>query len=297
MDDSIESMGSEGFKNQPEQLDIYQYYLNSPYLSIKHSSYFQVYSDIFEKFRGTEIIFVEIGVLNGGSLFMWRDYFGNKARIIGIDLNPDAKRWESAGFEIHIGNQSDPVFWQHFFETIGSVDIVLDDGGHTYEQQIVTAHCCIPNVRDGGMLVIEDTHTSYFIDFGYPSQFTFIEWVKTIFDNINNRFPSLETSTQRYKDHVYSVRCFESIVCMEIDRRKCQPSHATRNLGKSLHAVDFRYEGTHSYMLHRVRLELSRKLGVLKRFKLARAWSRHIFNLGHNLLARYNSRRVKKYFE
>ena len=36
---------------------------------------------------------------------MWRDYFGKDARIIGIDLNPEAKKWEKHGFEIFIGNQ------------------------------------------------------------------------------------------------------------------------------------------------------------------------------------------------
>lgn len=81
---------------------------------------------------------------------MWRDYFGASARIIGIDLNPISKKWEKDGFEIYIGNQSDPLFWREIFEKIGDVDIVLDDGGHTYEQQIITAHECIPNIRDGG---------------------------------------------------------------------------------------------------------------------------------------------------
>ena len=44
---------------------------------------------------------------------MWRKFFGNKARIIGIDINPIAKKWEKNGFEIFIGNQSDPNFWKN----------------------------------------------------------------------------------------------------------------------------------------------------------------------------------------
>ena len=57
----------------------------------------------FDEIVGKEITFVEIGILDGGSLFMWRDFFGNKARIIGVDLNPEAKKWEKEGFEIFIG--------------------------------------------------------------------------------------------------------------------------------------------------------------------------------------------------
>ena len=71
--------------------DIYSCFLDSPYKSIKHSSYFKSYEHFFSNYRNKEITFIEIGVLNGGSLFMWRDYFGPQARIIGIDLNPMLK--------------------------------------------------------------------------------------------------------------------------------------------------------------------------------------------------------------
>ena len=57
---------------------------------------------------------VEVGVLNGGSLFMWRKYFGENVRIIGIDLNPAAKHFDKYGFEIFIGDQADPKFWRSF---------------------------------------------------------------------------------------------------------------------------------------------------------------------------------------
>jgi len=146
---------------KPETSKSFEAYSNSPYSSIKHSSYFHVYDRYFSRFIGQEIIFVEIGVLNGGSLFMWREFFGKHARIIGIELNPEAKKWEKDGFEIYIGSQSDPNFWKAFFSEVGQVDVVLDDGGHTFEQQIVTAECCIPNIKSGGLLVTEDVHTSY----------------------------------------------------------------------------------------------------------------------------------------
>ena len=53
---------------------------------------------------------------------MWRDFFGKKAKIIGIDLNPDAKRFEKYGFKIFIGDQSNVNFWKKFFSKIGKVD-------------------------------------------------------------------------------------------------------------------------------------------------------------------------------
>ena len=98
---------------------------------MKHTTYFHAYDELFMQYRGQKIVFVEIGVLGGGSLFMWRDFFGKNARIIGVDLNPEAKKWEDFGFEIFIGSQSDETFWENFIEVVGPVDVVLDDGGHT----------------------------------------------------------------------------------------------------------------------------------------------------------------------
>lgn len=214
----------------------------SEYLSIKHSSYFQVYDEILERYQGKEIVFVEIGVLNGGSLFMWRNFFGPKARIIGIDFNPAAKTWENSGFEIYIGNQSDPKFWSDFFEKVGMVDVILDDGGHTNEQQIVTAESVIPYIKDDGLLVVEDVHASYMRQFSNPSKYSFINYTKNIIDVINSRFPKVIPLNNPLRDLVYRISFFESIVCMHINRKKCFISTPTTNGGKSSGAIDFYQE-------------------------------------------------------
>ena len=215
---------------------------NSPYRSVKLPTYFPVYDRLFSKYIGTDLIFIEIGVFNGGSLFMWRDFFGPRARIIGIDLNPLALKWKDHGFDIRIASQSDKFFWTQLFEELGAVDIVLDDGGHTFEQQIVTTECCIPHIKNGGMLVVEDTHTSYFADFGGPSQYSFISYAKNYIDGINyrcNSFKEKHTSTNL----VHSIRIFESIVVFEIERELCSTESKLINNGaETMDAKDFRYE-------------------------------------------------------
>jgi hypothetical protein len=221
------------------ELESYKCYLASKYLSIKHSSYFQVYDDMFASYRGKPIIFVEIGVLNGGSLFMWRDYFGPQARIIGIDLNPEAKKWQTEGFEIHIGNQADPVFWHEFFEKVGMVDVILDDGGHTNEQQITTTIGTIPHIKDGGMLMVEDVHASYMRQFSNPSKYSFVNFSKHVVDIVNSRFPKIRTSGNPLRSMVYSLNFFESIVCFRVDRQRCFVSIPTSNNGLSANAQDF----------------------------------------------------------
>ena len=189
---------------------------NSPYSSLKVTSYFDVYDKLFKQFCGKPITFVEIGVLNGGSLYMWREFFGDKARIIGIDLNPQAKKWEEEGFEIYIGNQEDPDFWNDFKFKVKSIDVLLDDGGHTYIQQVITAESVLDIIEDGGMIVIEDTHTSYGDGFGVK-QFNFMNYTKLWIDKINSRFSEFgKIQTDR---RVWSVEIFESIVAFKINHK------------------------------------------------------------------------------
>jgi hypothetical protein len=225
-----------------ESLNIYKSYMDSKYLSIKHSSYFQVYEELLAKYINKEITFVEIGVLNGGSLFMWRNFFGPEARIIGVDLNPAAKKWETDGFEIYIGSQSDENFWDTFFTHVGDVDVVLDDGGHTNEQQIVTTHKSISHIKNGGMLIVEDVHSSYMVAFANPSKYSFINYAKYIIDCVNSRFPEVKHLKNDFRNMVYSVTFFESIVCFNIDRNKCFVSVETSNDGIPMQAMDYRNE-------------------------------------------------------
>jgi hypothetical protein len=158
---------------------------------------------------------VEVGVLNGGSLFMWRNFFGPKARIIGIDLNPEAKKWEQEGFEIYIGSQSDPSFWKKFLSEVGPIDVFLDDGGHTYLQQIITSEFVLDSISDGGILVVEDTHTSYLKGFGNQAN-SFIHYVHICIEKINSRFSQFKHPQNDRR--IWSVEIFESIVAFKINR-------------------------------------------------------------------------------
>lgn len=276
-------------------LDIYRSYKKSPYLSIKHSSYFHTYTELLENYRNKKITFVEIGVFNGGSLFMWRDFFGEQARIIGIDLNPLAKKWEDDGFEIHIGSQSNPNFWQDFFRSVGPVDIVLDDGGHTFEQQIITVDACIPYIKDGGMMIVEDTHTSYFKKFGYPSKYSFIEWSKKIIDNINSRFPTVNVSNLSYKDSIHSITFFESVVGFKIDRRKCFVSSPTSNNGISSNAEDFRHKDTAIGEINEFSSSIKKHLPIFNKILDLKLVKKMLRNFG-NRLDKNRLKKLKKFF-
>jgi hypothetical protein len=217
----------------------YESFLRSQKRSIKHSTYFAVYDHLFSKYIGKPITFVEIGVLDGGSLFMWRDFFGPQARIIGIELNPGAEKWRQDGFEIYIGSQSDPRFWADFFDTVGAIDVLLDDGGHTYEQQIKTVEFCLPHIKDQGLLVVEDTHTSYMKGFGIQG-LSLLNYAYAMADRVNHRFSELPS--RKAERRVWGIRIYESFVVFEINRSATDlPSTSVQNGGEASHELDYRY--------------------------------------------------------
>ena len=104
----------------------------------KWAHYFGVYDEHVSRFRGTDVTIVEFGVNHGGSLQLWRKYFGPKARIYGVDINPHCKSLEEDGVEIFIGDQADRGFLRSIAQRVPRIDILIDDGGHTMAQQIAT---------------------------------------------------------------------------------------------------------------------------------------------------------------
>jgi hypothetical protein len=122
----------------------------------KWNHYFDIYDRHFRRFRGQEVYVLEIGVYSGGSLEMWRDYFGSKALIYGVDIEPACRAYENDSVKIFIGDQADRMFWQEFRRKVPALDIVIDDGGHHPNQQIVSLEELLPFLRPGGVYFCED---------------------------------------------------------------------------------------------------------------------------------------------
>jgi hypothetical protein len=122
--------------------------------------YFEIYHRHLAKFVGRDPVVVEIGVFSGGSLPMWRQYFGPGCRVHGVDIDPECKAFEDDNVTIHIGDQADRALWNRFREAVPRVDILIDDGGHSPEQQSVTLEEMLPHLRPGGVYICEDVHGS-----------------------------------------------------------------------------------------------------------------------------------------
>ena len=254
--------------------ETFRLFSESSIFSHKWESYFNVYDKIFSPYKNKEITFVEVGVSAGGSLSIWRKFFGNKARIIGIDLNPDAKKLEDLGFEIYIGNQSDEGFWKNFYQEVGKIDILLDDGGHKNIQQINSVHNSIDFIKDGGLIVVEDTHTSYLKEFKNPSYFSFLNYCYRINKLIHKRCEHLHEIKDKninkidnnYTKKIYSISFYESITVLNIDSRKCFKSSCVSNSDKWSPGLDHR----NNEYFSNVKNYVDNKLNFLNKIKITR---------------------------
>jgi hypothetical protein len=198
-----------------------QYFLaNEGRLIHKWMHYFDVYHRHFAPFRERPVTVVEFGVYHGGSLQMWKHYFGAGARIVGVDINPACKVLEEEQIEIVIGDQEDRAFLAELRDRIGSTDIVIDDGGHTMAQQIATFETMFPAVRNGGVYLVEDLHTSYWEEYGggYRAEGTFIEYAKDLIDQLHgwHRREEPEAVTD-YTRQIRGMHVYDSVIVLDKD--------------------------------------------------------------------------------
>jgi hypothetical protein len=136
----------------------------------KWRHYFEIYERYVERYRGTACTYLEIGVSGGGSLDIFKEYLGPDAHIVGVDINPDCKQWAREGVEIEIGDQADMNFLTTSILPKGPFDIIVDDGGHIPDQQLVSFFSLFPVLKDGGVYIVEDLHTTFWLG-GQTSRF------------------------------------------------------------------------------------------------------------------------------
>ncbi len=186
---------------------------------------------------------LEIGVSQGGSLEMWKNYFGNKATIYGIDINPKCLEMEKEGFNIFIGSQSDRKFLKEVKMHIPPIDILIDDGGHTMVQQITSFEELFDCIKDDGIYLCEDLHTSYWASFGggHKRRGSFIEYSKNFIDYLNaNHSNQMTLKQNKFTNAVDSIHYYDSMLIIEKKKRK-KPHNVES--GKSVES--FTPEGGH----------------------------------------------------
>ena len=197
---------------------LHRYFLNNSHKRLhKWIHYFDIYETHFARFRGKAPVMVEIGVMGGGSLKMWKEYFGEGSRIVGVDINPDCKAHEGEGIEVFIGSQDDPALIDTIFAKYPHVDLVLDDGSHMMRHMIATFELMYDRVQPKGVYMVEDTHTCYWSEYGggLRREGSFMEFAKQKFDEINAVHSRGAVPVTSFTRSTACVACYDSVVVFE----------------------------------------------------------------------------------
>lgn len=120
----------------------------------KWQHYFPIYEKHFAPYVGTPVRVLEIGVDHGGSLQLWKSYFGPYAEIVGIDIDPRCSTYTEPQIDIRIMNQRDPAI-----SRLGTFDIVIDDGSHFIADQEDSFRALWPCTT--GVYLVEDCHHGF----------------------------------------------------------------------------------------------------------------------------------------
>ena len=180
------------------------------------SGFIQLYEKYFTPLRDSKINILEIGVDNGDSLRIWREFF-SKANICGIDI--DKKKFKINNKKILQGDQSDLNFLKSLVSEYKKFDIIIDDGSHQAKHIIASFNYLFNYLSDNGLYVIEDLQTSYIPRYGgsrinLKKKKSSMNFIKSLTDSINyeknnrpffkkNKFDGLIKSINFYQNIVF----------------------------------------------------------------------------------------------
>jgi hypothetical protein len=204
--------------------------------SIAHN-YTRIYAKYFDSIRNTPIKFMEIGIAAGSSVKLWERYFP-KAELHFIDINPQDIQYFSNRSHYHFVDQTDISRLRSLGDSLGrDFDIIIDDGGHKMDQQIISFETLFPYIKSGGMYIIEDLHTSYWRSFGgcgepgnpFSCPGTCVDFLQHLVDDVNytggftgyadpNKVSDeLRQKLNYYQEHIESIHFYKSL-CIIIKR-------------------------------------------------------------------------------
>jgi 23S rRNA U2552 (ribose-2'-O)-methylase RlmE/FtsJ len=195
----------------------------------KWRHYFEIYDRHFSKFVGKDVHMLEIGIYSGGSLEMWKHYFGPRAHIYGVDIQAACKFYEDPQTKIFIGDQADRSFWQRFKQDVPKLDIVVDDGGHEPHQQMATMEALLPHLRPGGVFLCEFFETNPFAK--YALQFARHINAYDCSANLHDQETRITANPTPFQQAVHSIHLYPMVLVIERRSENLElvsPKHGTQ---------------------------------------------------------------------
>ena len=126
-------------------------------------AYYHAYTDFYyehlKKLKYKKMNILELGINQGSSLKMLRDFFINST-IYGIDIVKSSVKDYGERIHTFLCSQDDEKLLNKLFNNI-EFDIIIDDGSHMTMHQLVSLGILFEKVKKGGIYICEDIHTSF----------------------------------------------------------------------------------------------------------------------------------------
>lgn len=178
---------------------------NTDKSSLLHN-YTEKYELYFSPLRDKSIKILEIGIQNGYSLKTWKEYFQN-AEIFGVDI-VDCHGMDEDRIKTLKGSQTDLAFLQKINTDFGPFDIIIDDGSHYNTDMTVSFDILFPLLKNGGLYVVEDLHSTYWPQFSDGGR-SFVRRLRKLTNSLNGRGKwGLADMRNESHDEVYKTRMF-----------------------------------------------------------------------------------------
>jgi hypothetical protein len=200
---------------------------NKDYTVHKWHHYIPIYDRYLSPYRNKKIRFLEIGVSKGGSLSMWRKYFGSEAIIYGIDIDPKCAKFDGLEAQVRIGSQVNLDFLVSVINEMGGVDIILDDGSHLMKHIKGSLEFLFPKLNNGGIYIIEDLHTAFWGSYGggYKAKSNFFTMVFELINDMHHWYHIKKLKYPSISKFCTGVHIHDSIVILEKDQTH-EPTHS-----------------------------------------------------------------------
>lgn len=182
----------------------------------KHN-YITEYEYHFEPVRDRNICLFEIGIDQGRSIKMWRDYFP-EAVIVGIDIKENSLQYYGDRVYTIVANQRNVEDLKHIVEIFPSFDFIIDDGSHKSYDQVFSFLYLFEHLKSGGVYFIEDTHTSFIRQFTRSKyrEKTCYEYFVKLSESMNRKsgclIPSIQGITFTERMIVIRKKKFEDLI-------------------------------------------------------------------------------------
>ncbi len=199
------------------------FYAHDGRIAHKWHHYLSIYDQHFHSLcdrldRAPRIL--ELGVSRGGSLQLWRKYFGPEARIVGVDIDAACKDRIDPGSFVVIGDQTDAAVLAAAIEKLGGgVDLVIDDASHLGRHQIASFEYLYPRLSVHGLYACEDIQCCYSYEHegGYLHDGTFVEYAKGLIDRLHawHLDGELKTNFMDFARATYGIFFYVDLIIIE----------------------------------------------------------------------------------